>query len=57
MQGDLCDIVDLSGKLSKCTHHCHGLQNLYRNLSKREADLRVLGCARAFLEGPREDEG
>eukprot|EP00434_Breviolum_minutum_P031940 symbB.v1.2.028246.t1/scaffold2978.1/size66007/3 len=33
---ELKDIRDLAGKLETCTQHSHGLQNLYRNLSKRE---------------------
>lgn len=34
---DLKDISDLAGKLQTCVQHSHGLQNLYRNLSNREA--------------------
>ncbi|CAJ1333582.1 unnamed protein product [Effrenium voratum] len=33
---ELTDVKDIAGKLATCTQHCHGLENLYRNLAKRE---------------------
>ena len=36
---ELGDISNLADKLATCSQHAHGLQNLYKNLSKREAVL------------------